>query len=1593
MVKRTTRSFTIAICTVILLMLSSFSYAGPNNLMPDPSFESMTVGTTVTTPNCTNIGYLRFVNNYGGTSSTGKLEVVSPGEDGNAAVKVSKTSASEGVQVDLDVQAPVSWMPVQGGHTYRVSFWARTDDPGSALVLAEAGFQGWTHLGSQYPGWALTSDWTMYTTQWTAPANADLFDLAFVLNTPGSFIIDNVSVEDVAPAANMMPDQSFESLNLQTVTATGTTGLGDGYMRFVNISGQDTLQVISNAQDGNRAIKVTRKTADYSTQVDLDGNPTASWIPVQAGHKYRMTFWARTDDATWVQLQVNWRNGWYPVSAEYHGWELTPRWTQYTCTYFAPSNANLLQLTWLVGAPGSAVIDNVHVEDVVPDISSITGTVTNMLSGAVIAGANVSVTSGGTTTSTTTDANGVYTLNNLATGTYDMTVTAAGYSTANVPGVLAYWTSTRDVSMTPSASTSWTVTDTFTRDPNTDLGHTEDANAIPWVKTSDNTNSSISSNALMLNMGSVPGGACLGRSFTPDNFDMSVNMTWDQNLMYSAWAGIAYRQDKVGVYNQGYFLYCPYADGDGNATIQLQYNGTKIASAPIKTDYMWGGENGVTLRVYVNGTRHKVWVNDIKVIDTVDSQKTSGGYVGLFCDPQNRVAWDNFNMSSSAPVALKTPVIRYFDATAAATGLSNAQTYDVYHTTSCIQGLANRQAPRLFVRYPECTNTSPDDSLWLGRLLEQGGLCEDWPVVDVNSIGDLVDIYRGYINGVIVYDDTTGVLSTSLAATTAAACEGAIAVRKDTASDSLYTYLTVTKGLPVLIDLSGKFTGSGTIWGTNGVHSTGSAKCDAYIWAKVNYLDTGKCNPTVLSYTLDEYGLKIGQILWVSQLSNLDYAVSQKAFCFDLSPWGDERPNDDLVQPLGTDRNTFMTILNACNIQTGQSKMIRFCGFPRWDVKYTNYQSIGGSHSPSSTESYFIQLLGPYNAYCEPYAPSPSWVANTSFYAALKPEVMDRRYVQNPPPTYTDMVTRGLIDSNGNVLAGNYIMIGLGDYDGPIWPLYQLGSVRGINDQYLGQPIWDNTERGNVYCNWGINPNLIDRASVALDYFYRHKSSKDFFIGWDSGAGYVDPARLHGTRISGYGDARPMWQEHCKNYYRMLDYSITGWTYPPIGSSELEVFIPFSNDGVGSAGGQRLLSNMPCSQKGTDFANNYSTGVINNSTGANFASYDTCMWTPSMVRDLKNYWGTTNNHQFLDAPTYFYLLRYYLGGSNNYRATWVGDTIPRIMAKGHTYSATVTVRNDGWDTWSQASLYGLGYAIVSSGTTPAGSDYDAHSRFQVPSGATVAPGQSVTFTVNIVAPSTNGKYDLYYDMVKEGVTWFRTLNNLEWKKQVFVATNETDVDTDGDGVPDVTEDANGTLYWNSDDNTPIIPVSVSTIADAKGEADGTRVAITNGMVVTAAFNGSFYIEQTGRQSGIKVVSYDTVVIGSKVTVTGTLGTSNGERQIIATSTPVVVGSGTVLPLGMTNKAIGGLDITSGSGVGNVGLLVKVWGHVVDRSNPSYILIDDGSGLNIKVDRSNVGKSLDSGTTFVTVTGICSAEETSGVVTPVIIPRSNTDVSW
>ncbi|MEI6914181.1 MAG: right-handed parallel beta-helix repeat-containing protein [Armatimonadota bacterium] len=212
--------------------------------------------------------------------------------------------------------------------------------------------------------------------------------------------------------------------------------------------------------------------------------------------------------------------------------------------------------------------------------------------------------------------------------------------------------------------------------------------------------------------------------------------------------------------------------------------------------------------------------------------------------------------------------------------------------------------------------------------------------------------------------------------------------------------------------------------------------------------------------------------------------------------------------------------------------------------------------------------------------------------------------------------------------------------------------------------------------------------------------------------------------------------------------------------------------------------------------------------------------------------------------------------------------------------------------------------------------------------------------------------------------------------------------------------------------------AATTVSAAKLAANNGYVMISNKMV-TAAFNGFFYIEEFGRQSGIRVEwPGHTMVVGTQSTIEGTVRTnSDGERYIDVLWCGVLLGDA-LNPLTMNNRSVGGGNfaynpgtgagqrgVVGGQGLNNIGLLVSTAGKVtyVDPGG-QYFTFWDGSGWSgaTPVDRDGrVGVrvfapgmmpfGLKSGS-YVEATGAVSCSQVSGQLYPQILARTSADVS-
>lgn len=94
----------------------------------------------------------------------------------------------------------------------------------------------------------------------------------------------------------------------------------------------------------------------------------------------------------------------------------------------------------------------------------------------------------------------------------------------------------------------------------------------------------------------------------------------------------------------------------------------------------------------------------------------------------------------------------------------------------------------------------------------------------------------------------------------------------------------------------------------------------------------------------------------------------------------------------------------------------------------------------------------------------------------------------------------------------------------------------------------------------------------------------------------------------------------------------------------------------------------------------------------------------------------------------------------------VSQSVPAYMDAGYLYNVSVTLRNNGSETWTQADGYRLG------SQSPQDNYTWGMNRVDMPT--SVPPGGEVTFNFYASAPSYAGTYDFQWRMIQDGVEWF-----------------------------------------------------------------------------------------------------------------------------------------------------------------------------------------------------------------------------------------------
>ena len=562
--------------------------------------------------------------------------------------------------------------------------------------------------------------------------------------------------------------------------------------------------------------------------------------------------------------------------------------------------------------------------------------------------------------------------------------------------------------------------------------------------------------------------------------------------------------------------------------------------------------------------------------------------------------------------------------------------WDDLHTISALQGIVNRDKPRLYIEYIE-TNGRSIDAYWWNRYRSEGEWLYGRDTLRLQSVEEAVRYFQPLLKGVVAYD--SNVASTSNVASSVAGVENLLPLRWDASPQSLYQRLISGKDAIevqlwlVNTDGSSLFTGKGKIPGTDRI-SSGSQKCDPYLWLLERYMKTGRMDGRFAGYYQDQLWRKKPLAAPTNHhtLTNHDFFISRKGFFFDLSPWPDEA-TDEADQPTGTDYRTLCEMLKQAHTLRHGASPCYIGGFPEWAYKYT--KRTGGKHADVDTEWQFAELISRYMAFKDADAIGYGALANASFWQHFP---LKKRYPQ-PWTSKKKLKQAHYLNNDATVdTTRNYVIIYVGDYDASSWVSQRTPD------------LWDNPHRGELPMMWCISPVLAERVPHVLHNFRVSASPNDYFAAADNGAGYLMPGV---AEKEGAPEDIDTWRRHCKKYYRKWGLSVTGFIIdgngPAMGKKSLDAYRDFSRNGIVPQK-CNLIDNyrgMPVLRSDYDLVSNNPKEAaqvlverMHLRNDIHFHWFRTILkspeWYVSMIEEAKRLDPTI---QLVDMPTFFELMK------------------------------------------------------------------------------------------------------------------------------------------------------------------------------------------------------------------------------------------------------------------------------------------------------------------------------------------------------------------
>lgn len=498
-------------------------------------------------------------------------------------------------------------------------------------------------------------------------------------------------------------------------------------------------------------------------------------------------------------------------------------------------------------------------------------------------------------------------------------------------------------------------------------------------------------------------------------------------------------------------------------------------------------------------------------------------------------------------------------------GVSSKILRDFMDVLVTIQAIVNREKPRIYFNFVRNTfdihflkahndaKFYPDpDKFWFDELTKSGGFLSEYDVVKVKSGAKIIDLFKTFVNGAVIWDEN--VCATSNVASTISGVENLVPFRYEECEGVYDWFIRKTNTFEEKKNLVGKFTGKGIIPDTD-IPSTGSRKCDAYLWAKAMYMDKGLTNETLISNLIDAYPWKnLSETEYYPDLenscvTNKDYYIAKKAFFVDLNVCPTTVASDEPEQEAGTDFKTLQIILRKQN-ELANGRVCTYGGFVPWWTKYTN---VCKPELPDALtiEVYSGKAFSPYFMISD--AEAAKGMANSSVFMHNKIEGQLKQNSKN---------------SDKKLENKNYIMLYMGDFDSAAWT------------NCLIPGFFNDKAKNEIPISWGINSALSDRIPHVFNYMYKNKGEKDYFVMGNSGAGHMATEFITSPkRPQGLKGTVEEWIKYNNEKAKQFDLDIGGFFIHDGHDVEntIEIYSKIASVGVGSNWpmGPRLINGVP----------------------------------------------------------------------------------------------------------------------------------------------------------------------------------------------------------------------------------------------------------------------------------------------------------------------------------------------------------------------------------------------------------------------------------